>query len=142
MVDHGSATRGREIFFGSRVACSTCQTVRNEGGRVGPDLTRIGAGRGPRDLLEAVLFASASFARGYEPAVVASVDGRVSTGVVVRETGDANRLVTADGSEVSLPRDKVEAIQPSLVSVMPQGLDANLAWGELADLVAFLHSLH
>jgi len=74
--------------------------------------------------------------------VVAPVDGRVSTGVVVRETGNAIRLVTADCSEVSLPRDKIEAIQPSPVSVMPQGLDANLSRGELADLVAFLHSLH
>jgi putative heme-binding domain-containing protein len=140
-VDHGNATRGREIFFGPRVACSTCHTVRNEGGHVGPDLTRIGAVRSPRDLLEAVLFPSASFARGYEPVVVATVDGRVWTGVVVRETGDAVRLVTADRSEVSLPRDKIEAIKPSGVSVMPQGLDANLSRGELADLVAFLHSL-
>jgi hypothetical protein len=60
----------------------------------------------------------------------------------MRETGDALRLVTADRSEVSLPRDKIEAIEPSRVSVMPQGLDANLSRGELADLVAFLHSLH
>jgi hypothetical protein len=62
--------------------------------------------------------------------------------VVVRETRDAIRLVTVDRSEVSLPRNKVEAIEHSRVSVMPQGLDANLSGPELADLVAFLDSLH
>jgi putative membrane-bound dehydrogenase-like protein len=141
-VDHGDSARGREVFFGARVACSTCHTVRGEGGHVGPDLTRIGEVRSSRDLLEAILFPSASFARGYEPVTVATDDGLVYNGVVLRETGDAIRLVTADCSEVSLPRDKVEAMERGRVSVMPQGLDANLSRGELADLVAFLRSLH
>ena len=112
------------------------------GGTSGP--TSPGSGNGghaPRDLLEAILFPSASFARGYEPVVVATDDGHVYTGVVVRETGDAIRLVTPDRSEVSLPRHKIEAIEPSRISVMPQGLDANLSKAELADLVAFLRSL-
>jgi putative heme-binding domain-containing protein len=141
MVDHGHPKRGREDFFGPQVACSTCHTVGGEGGHVGPDLTRIGAVRTRRDLLEAILFPSASFARGYEPMVVATDDGRIYTGVVTRESGDAIQLVTADRTQVSLPRHSVDAIEPGRVSVMPQGLDANLSRGELADLVAFLSSL-
>jgi putative heme-binding domain-containing protein len=141
LVDHGDPKRGREDFFGPRVACVTCHTVRGEGGQVGPDLTRIGAVRTHRDLLEAILFPSASFARGYEPMVVATHDGRIYTGVVTRETGDAIQLVTADRTQVSLPRQSVDAIEPGRVSVMPQGLDANLSRSELADLVAFLSSL-
>jgi putative heme-binding domain-containing protein len=97
--------------------------------------------RTPRDLLEAVLFPSASLARGYEPVVVATDDGQTYTGVVLRETTDALRLVAADRSELSIPRQKIEAIEPSRVSVMPQGLDANLSGSELADLIAFLGSL-
>jgi putative heme-binding domain-containing protein len=141
LVEKGDPARGREVFFGPRAACSTCHTVRGEGGHVGPDLTRVGAVRTHRDLLEAILFPSASFARGYEPMVVATEDGRVYTGVVVSETGDAIRLVTADRTELSLPRRSVEAVEPGRVSVMPQGLDANLSRYELADLVAFLRSL-
>src|SRR5262249_61961629 len=102
----------------------------------------VGAARRPPASSRASLPPRPPCAGGCGPVVVATVDGRVSPGVVVRETGDAIRLVTADRSEVSLPRDKIEAIEPSRVSVMPQGLDANLSRGELADLVAFLHSLH
>jgi putative heme-binding domain-containing protein len=138
LVEKGDAVRGREIFFGPRVACSTCHTVRGEGAQVGPDLTRIGAARNRRDLLEAVLFPSATFARGYQPMLVATDDGRVFSGVVVRETGEAIILVTADRTELSVPRQSIATIEPDPVSVMPQGLDANLSHSELADLIAFL----
>jgi putative heme-binding domain-containing protein len=141
LIEHGDAVRGRQVFFGPRVACSTCHTVRGEGGHVGPDLSRVGAVRTPRDLLEAILFPSASFARGYEPVAVATGDGQVYTGVVLRETTDAIQLVAADRSEISIPRLKIEAIEPSRVSVMPQGLDANLSKAELSNLIAFLGSL-
>jgi quinoprotein glucose dehydrogenase len=73
--------------------------------------------------------------------VVATDDGQVYTGVVLRESSDALRLVAADRSELSIPRHKIEAIEPGRVSVMPQGLDANLSQAELADLIAFLRSL-
>ena len=66
---------------------------------------------------------------------------QVYTGVVLRETSDALRLVAAGRSELSIPRHKIEAIEPGRVSVMPQGLDANLSQAELADLIAFLRSL-
>ncbi len=141
LLSQGDAPRGREVFFGTRVACFTCHTVRSEGGHVGPDLSRIGAVRTGRDLLEAILFPSASFARGYEPYVVATTDGLVHTGVIARETADAVVLVTPDRIEAALPRDAIEAIEPSRVSVMPRGLDANLSRQELTDLVAFLQSL-
>ena len=95
--------RGREVFFGTRATCSTCHTIRSEGGHVGPDLSRIGATRNGRDLLEAILFPSASFARGYEPFVIATDDGRVHTGIINRETSDAIVLVTPDRSELDPP---------------------------------------
>ncbi|HEY2156747.1 MAG TPA: PVC-type heme-binding CxxCH protein [Isosphaeraceae bacterium] len=38
----GEPRRGREVFFGARAACSTCHTAQSQGGRVGPDLSRIG----------------------------------------------------------------------------------------------------
>ncbi|MDA0282317.1 MAG: hypothetical protein O3B86_03080, partial [Planctomycetota bacterium] len=50
----GDAIRGREIFFGKTTACASCHTVAGQGGRVGPDLTKIGAIRKQRDLLEAI----------------------------------------------------------------------------------------
>ena len=133
--------KGREVFFGTRAACSTCHTIRAEGGHVGPDLSRIGAARNGRDLLESILFPSASFARGYEPYVIARDDGRVLTGVIRKETGDSIVLATEGRLEVAIPRRSIEAIEPSRVSLMPRGLEANLSEPDLADLVAFLQSL-
>jgi len=111
------------------------------GGTVGPDLSQIGAVRTGRDLLEAIVFPSASFARGFEPYVVATHDGRVFNGLIARETADAIYLVIPSRAEIPLPRSSIEAIEQSRSSIMPQGLEANLTQQDLADLVAFLASL-
>ena len=134
----GDPLRGREVFFGSRATCSTCHTIGSEGGHVGPDLSRIGAVRSGRDLLEAVLFPSASFARGYEPFTIATNDGHLHTGIIARETSDAIVLTTPDRKDISLARSTIDEIEPGKLSIMPRGLDANLNLQELADLFAFL----
>jgi putative heme-binding domain-containing protein len=141
LIGLGDVFRGRAVFFGTRAACSTCHTIRGEGGRVGPDLSRIGAARTGRDLFESILFPSASFARGYEPYVIARDDGHVLTGVILNQTADSIVLATQGRLEVPIARRSIEAIEPGRVSLMPRGLDANLTEGDLADLVAFLQSL-
>ncbi|MEO6810343.1 MAG: hypothetical protein ABI353_14600, partial [Isosphaeraceae bacterium] len=137
----GNPLQGREVFFSTKAACSTCHMVRTEGGAIGPDLSKIGQVRTQRDILEAILYPSASFARGYEPFVVSTVDGRIITGIIPRETAEAIFLATPDRVEIRLRRSAIEEIEPGRVSVMPQGLDANLDQHELADLIAFLQSL-
>ncbi|MCA9449751.1 MAG: HEAT repeat domain-containing protein, partial [Candidatus Omnitrophica bacterium] len=66
LIAGGDVGRGRRIFFGKTAACYTCHSVGLEGGELGPDLTMIGAIRQGRDLLEAILFPSASFVPDYE----------------------------------------------------------------------------
>ncbi|MBX6315320.1 MAG: c-type cytochrome, partial [Isosphaeraceae bacterium] len=141
LLQQGDPRHGREVFFGPKATCSTCHTVGQEGGHVGPDLSRIGAVRSGRDLLEAVLFPSASFARGFEPYVIATDDGRVHAGLITRETAEAIYLISSDRIEIALPRASIESIEQGRVSVMPRGLDGNLSRRELADLLAFLQSL-
>lgn len=137
----GDASRGRDVFNGKKAGCTACHTVQGQGGRVGPDLSKIGAIRTGRDLLEAIIFPSASFARGYEPYIVRTKDGEILDGLINRETADAIYLFTADRVEKRVPRSAVAVIQQSKLSIMPQGLDAQLARDELRDLIAFLQSL-
>ena len=66
LLTGGDPGRGRAVFFGRTAACATCHRVGDEGGRVGPDLTRIGAIRSGHDLLESILWPSSTFAQGYE----------------------------------------------------------------------------
>ena len=142
VLSGGEVQRGRELFFGNKKAiCATCHAVQGQGGTIGPDLSRISAIRAPRDLLEAIVLPSASFARGYEPFTAVTTGGRVHTGVITRETSDAIYLFSTDRVESRLPRDDVETLVQSSVSIMPEGMDAQLSRQELADLLAFLQSL-
>jgi putative membrane-bound dehydrogenase-like protein len=135
----GDAARGRNVFFGGKAACSTCHAIAGEGRHVGPDLGKIGSVRTPADLLESIVFPNASFAREFEPYTVVTKEGDVHVGIIVRETPDSLHLRTPD--DLRLPRSGIKKIEPSKVSVMPQGLEAQLARQELADLIAFLMSL-
>ena len=45
----------------AKAACVACHTIGYVGGHVGPDLSRVGAIRQERDLVESILYPSASF---------------------------------------------------------------------------------
>jgi putative heme-binding domain-containing protein len=141
VLSGGDPGRGREVFFGPRGACSSCHAVAGQGARIGPDLAGIGAIRTRRDLLEAVVFPSAGFARGYEPWRLKTRDGEVIDGLRVRESADAITILQADRTERRVRRAAIEDIREGRTSVMPAGLDRQLAREELRDLLAFLASL-
>ncbi len=137
----GEAGRGEEVFFGQRAACAACHRAGQRGEKIGPDLTTIGAIRNRRDLTEAVLYPSASLARGYESYGVMTHGGQVHTGLLGRQTATAVYLRTTDRAEVRVPREEIEQLVPSATSIMPQGLDKVLSDTELRDLIAYLESL-
>ena len=84
--------------------------------KVGPDLTRIGQVRTERDLLEAVVYPSASFVRSYEPVMVVLKAGAVHTGVLKSEDGSAVVLTTSPTSEMRIARtgDRGPASEPGV----------------------------
>ena len=88
-INGGDIRRGQAVFNGTKAACASCHAVGYVGGKVGPDLTRIGSIRTERDLLESIVFPSVSFVRGYEPVVVTTkVPGQDrSTGVIRKRRG-------------------------------------------------------
>lgn len=139
-LSDGDAERGRAVFFGNKAACSACHRRDADGGNIGPDLSQIGRIRTRRDLLEAVMFPSASFARGFEPITIATTAGLTHQGVIGVETAREVTLRTGDRAEIRIPRDEIEEMQPSAVSIMPQGLATALTREELADLLAYLAS--
>jgi len=134
----GDVRRGQTVFNGTKAACSSCHAIGYLGGNVGPDLTRVGGIRTERDLLESIIFPSASFVQGYEPAVVTTKDGKIYNGLVRKNTPEDVLLVLGANQEVRVARGDIDDMQPSKVSVMPAGLDQQLTLQELADLIAFL----
>ncbi|HYG73674.1 MAG TPA: PVC-type heme-binding CxxCH protein [Planctomycetota bacterium] len=140
-LGEGNAQRGRDVFFGQKALCSTCHALDGKGERIGPDLSKIGAVRARRDLLEAIVFPSATFARNFEPYLFKTQDGRTVTGIVREETPAALVVFSSDRTEVRLPRSEIVTMNPASVSIMPQGLDSQMSAAEFADLLAFLQSL-
>ncbi len=140
LLTQGQIEEGRKIFFGKKAACSGCHAVEDQGGKVGPDLTRIGAIRTGTDLLEAIALPSASFARGYRSYLVVTDSGRIYTGVISRESTDTVYLRTADLSEVRIARDEIEVMKESPTSIMPKGLEQRLTPQEIRDLLAYLQN--
>jgi len=134
----GDVRRGQAVFNGAKAQCAACHKIGYVGGLVGPDLTRVGGIRTDRDLLEAIVFPSASFVRSYEPVRVTTADGRVLNGILKKDAPDEIVLAVGADKDERVARTDVESITPGTVSVMPAGLDQQLTRHELADLVAFL----
>lgn len=137
----GDVRKGQAVFNSAKAACTACHKVAYVGGLIGPDLTKIGSIRSDRDLLEAVVFPSASFVRSYEPVRVDTKDGKSFNGILKADRPDEVVLTVSATEEVRIARKDIDEMKPGTVSVMPAGLDQQLTKQELADLVAFLKSL-
>ena len=134
----GDVRRGQAVFNSAKAACASCHAIGYLGGKLGPDLTRIGQVRAERDLLESILFPSASFVRSYEPLMIATRSGQVVNGLPRKDSAEEIVLATGPTEEVRVAREEIEEVRPGTISVMPAGLDKQLTLPEMADLVAFL----
>jgi putative heme-binding domain-containing protein len=137
----GDVKRGLQVFDGTKASCRACHKLGYVGGDLAPELSKIGAIRSRRDLLEAIVFPSASFVRSYEPTQFLLKDGRSINGLVRKETASDILLQTGVNKEERIAKADIESRQTSTVSVMPAGMEQQLSPQELADLLEFLQSM-
>jgi putative heme-binding domain-containing protein len=140
LLRDGDPNRGQELFRG-KTGCVACHRVGQQGGLVGPDLTKIGAIRSGRDLIESIVLPSATFAQGYEPYRVWLKDGEILTGIRVRSVDETFVLRDAAGTDVRLPTERIARVESGTVSVMPEALLSALNRAEIRDLLAYLQGL-
>lgn len=138
LLKTGNAKRGELVFFSEKSKCAICHRVGKKGGLIGPDLTTIGANRSARDLLESIVFPSASLVRQYEPYTIVTQKGRAYTGLIQRETKDALFIQQQTGEPIEVGRDEILKMSPSPTSIMPAGLEKELTPQDLADVIAWL----
>ena len=134
----GDIRGGQAVFNSTKAACTSCHKIGYVGGTVGPDLTSISQARTERDLLESIVYPSASFVRSYEPVIVLTKSDEEFSGVLRKDAADEIVLATGPNTEVRVARSDIAEMRPGRVSVMPAGLDEQLSRQELSDLVAFL----
>lgn len=137
----GNISGGQKVFFSETVACSKCHQVGGLGNRVGPDLTTIGRSRARIDLLESIIYPSATFARGFEPYLVATDDGQIYSGMILGEGPEKLYLGVDRENAHWIRNESIEEIRASDVSTMPGDVHKALSPQELADLLEYLQSL-
>jgi putative heme-binding domain-containing protein len=140
VASQGHAAQGRQVFSEGRGACTTCHRIGSVGNAVGPDLSTIGRIRTARDILESILFPSATIARDHEAHAIELADGQSLVAVIRRSLPDSLVVADASGQERTVPRAQIVSMQTLPISLMPMGLDRALTEPELLDLVAYLQS--
>ncbi|MBC8349800.1 MAG: HEAT repeat domain-containing protein, partial [Verrucomicrobia bacterium] len=134
----GNPVRGEKLFHdATKSLCITCHVKGDKGVDFGPDLTRIGAIRSERDLLEAIVYPSSTIARYYELLIVQKKQGEAA-GLLRRDSVDEIVLGPAPGVEQSIPMKEINGAKYSNVSLMPEVFDNLLKPEQIADLVAYL----
>lgn len=133
----GSPEGGRPLY---EKLCASCHIYGPIGREVGPDLTTISSRFRKADMLDSILYPSKVVSDQYKAEMIELKDGKVITGVLVRESAAMVVVRTADSPDkpVSVPKGQIAERGASPVSLMPEGLLAGLSHTEIADLLAFL----
>lgn len=137
----GDPVKGRVLFELGKGTCIACHKIGELGRDLGPNLSHIGSIRTERDLLESILFPSATLARDYETHIFETRDGQTHLGVIRSHTAEGLLIMDVAGQEKVLPHTSIIADTQLPTSLMPMGLDHTMPEEELLHLTAYLRSL-
>lgn len=117
--------------------CAQCHVLYGHGKNLGPDIS--GVGRNDLDLLLSnLLDPNLVIGDGYHGWTVWTTDGEVLSGLLVSDDDQQVVLRIEGGEEIVIPKEEIEEIKQSELSLMPEGLERGVPDQELRDLVSFL----
>lgn len=123
------------MAFESR--CAMCHTIDGNGEDVGPQLDGIGV-RGLDRLLEDILDPNRNVDQNFRVTNLALRDGRVVSGLLLREEGQIAIVVDSLGDEIRVPLDEIEERQTAQISPMPADLANQIPEDDFNNLLEFL----
>ncbi|WP_406696884.1 neutral/alkaline non-lysosomal ceramidase N-terminal domain-containing protein [Singulisphaera sp. Ch08] len=132
----GDPSRGKALFG---KICASCHKFDGQGHEVGPDLAAL-TDTTPDAFLTAILDPNREVDARYAGYTAAVTDGRVVTGLIAAETGNAITLKRQEGVLDVILRADLEALKTTGQSLMPEGLENDLKPADLSDLIAYLSS--
>jgi putative heme-binding domain-containing protein len=149
----GDSAQGERIFFG-KAACAQCHMVKGRGGRLGPDLSRVGAARSAAYLTESIREPDKSLSLGmsdpnnhygipleYETVTAVTQQGQRIIGVAKNEDAFSLQLLGQDEKlHLFLKKDLREVLHERR-SLMPAYTESRLSNEELQNLLAYLTGL-
>ncbi len=139
----GDLEAGRELFFNPEnpAGCAKCHTVRDQGGQVGPELTKIAAIQPPQYIIESILEPSKVIVPGFEVTLIITKDGRYITGIVKREDDRVIGITDNQGQPQKVAKTEIAERVPQKTSMMPENFSEILTVKDLHDLLGFLLTL-
>lgn len=141
-VERGDAGRGEQIFWAKdRGNCGQCHMIGARGGRIGPNLSRIGAARSAAALEREIRRPAEVIPVGFETVTVVTKDGRRIRGARKNEDTFSVQIMTANEEIQSFSKKDVEVVPELERSLMPTYGPERLNTGDLDDLVRYLRSL-
>jgi putative heme-binding domain-containing protein len=137
----GDPARGEQVYRRAELGCVLCHSIGGVGGKVGPDMTSLGAAAPADYLVESVLLPNAKIKEGFHGITIETKDDLEYSGILVRETGQEVVLRNAQNQEVSVAKANIRKRANASQSLMPTGLLDTVSEGDRNDLVAFLSRL-
>ena len=135
----GSATSGAMVFTG-RGDCDSCHMVSGQGGRLGPDLSRVGERRDPEELMSDLITPHEDVAPRWWTMKITGTDGSYREGLRMNEDCFSLRIMDNDFNLWSYPKTRIESAERVEESTMPSYAQT-LTESDLDDLVAYMFSL-
>ncbi len=134
----GNAENGALLF---RTHCASCHRVNAAGGRIGPDLSRIGAARSRDVLVGRIRRGSESFRAGFEPVTITPASGPPIQGVKKNEDLFSVQIMDTRERIQGYEKDTMKSVVNGTTSAMPVFGPDRLSDRDLDDLVRYLQTL-
>ncbi|HTG43565.1 MAG TPA: PVC-type heme-binding CxxCH protein, partial [Verrucomicrobiae bacterium] len=138
--EKGDPHRGELIYRRQELGCVSCHGIGGVGGKVGPDMTSLGASAQLDYIIESVQFPNRKVKEGFHALMIETKDEQEMAGVLLRETGEQLILRDASNREISVPKSTISK-RTIGGSIMPAGLIDALSEQEQADLYRFISEL-
>jgi len=135
----GDATAGMQIFNG-KGGCTSCHMVSGQGGRRGPDLTRVGNRRDPNELASDLRTPDEDVAPRWWTVRITRENGSVVEGLRMDEDTFTLRLMDEQEDLWSFSKGRIRSHERIETSTMPS-IEGLLTASEVDDLVAYLATL-
>jgi cytochrome c oxidase cbb3-type subunit III len=140
--DRGDAKRGEQIFWAKdKGNCSQCHMIDGRGGRLGPELSRIGASRSVAALEREIRRPGEFIPVGFETVTVVTREGRKIRGTRKNEDTFSIQIMTGNEEILSLWKRDLTEVTPDPQSLMPVYGPERLPDTDLFDVVRYLKTL-